>query len=158
MARKLKTFITNSGFFELAVAAPSMKAALEAWGIDQDLFAQGFAKQTLDADTVAATAAAPGMVLRRPVGSRSTFKQKAELPKVKAAKKASKVRKAHVDLATVRAAGAALARAQARHQRRIAALDKERNAIHDKIVREQERWDAERQGLEDDLRDAKIPR
>jgi len=30
MARKLKTYITNLGFFELAIAAPSMKAALEA--------------------------------------------------------------------------------------------------------------------------------
>jgi colicin import membrane protein len=29
MARKLKTFVTILGFFELAIAAPSMKAALE---------------------------------------------------------------------------------------------------------------------------------
>ena len=27
MARKLKTYVTNLGFFELALAAPSMKAA-----------------------------------------------------------------------------------------------------------------------------------
>src|SRR6478672_9602980 len=32
MARKLKTYTTSVGFFDLAVAAPSMKAALEAWG------------------------------------------------------------------------------------------------------------------------------
>ena len=32
MARKLKTFTTSIGFFDLAIAAPSMKAALEAWG------------------------------------------------------------------------------------------------------------------------------
>lgn len=30
MARALKTYITNLGFFELAISAPSMKAALEA--------------------------------------------------------------------------------------------------------------------------------
>jgi hypothetical protein len=34
MARKLKTYQTSLGFFDLAVAAPSMKAALEAWGAD----------------------------------------------------------------------------------------------------------------------------
>jgi hypothetical protein len=32
MARKLKTYQTSIGFFDLAIAAPSMKAALDAWG------------------------------------------------------------------------------------------------------------------------------
>src|ERR1700731_3483619 len=35
MARKLKTYQTSLGFFDLAIAAPSMKAALEAWGAEQ---------------------------------------------------------------------------------------------------------------------------
>jgi hypothetical protein len=34
MARKLKTYQTSLGFFDQAIAAPSMKAALEAWGAD----------------------------------------------------------------------------------------------------------------------------
>ena len=38
MARKLKTYQTSLGFFDLAIAAPSMKAALEAWGADSNLF------------------------------------------------------------------------------------------------------------------------
>jgi hypothetical protein len=38
MARKLKTYQTSLGFFEQAIAAPSMKAALEAWGADSNLF------------------------------------------------------------------------------------------------------------------------
>ncbi|MET4035820.1 hypothetical protein ABIB94_007521 [Bradyrhizobium sp. JR7.2] len=46
MARKLKTFQTSLGFYDLAVAAPSMKAALEAWGADSNLFHQGVAKET----------------------------------------------------------------------------------------------------------------
>jgi colicin import membrane protein len=41
MARKLKTYQTSLGFFEQAIAAPSMKAALEAWGADSNLFHQG---------------------------------------------------------------------------------------------------------------------
>jgi hypothetical protein len=31
MARKLKTYQTSLGFFDLVIVAPSMKAALEAW-------------------------------------------------------------------------------------------------------------------------------
>ncbi|MES2292693.1 MAG: cell envelope biogenesis protein TolA [Pseudomonadota bacterium] len=81
MARKLKTFITNIGFFELALAAPSMKAALEAWGMGHNAFQHGFAKQTDDPKIVAATMAKPGVVLRRAVGTKGEFKEQAELPK-----------------------------------------------------------------------------
>src|SRR5215471_10236714 len=55
MARKLKTFQTSLGFYDLAIAAPSMKAALEAWGAASNLFHQGVAKETDDPDVVAAT-------------------------------------------------------------------------------------------------------
>jgi colicin import membrane protein len=81
MPRKLKTFITNIGFFELALAAPSMKAALDAWGMGHNAFQQGFAKQTDDPKIVAATMAKPGVVLRRPVGTKGAFTEHAELPK-----------------------------------------------------------------------------
>ena len=80
MARKLKTYQTSLGFFDLAVAAPSMKAALEAWGADSNLFHQGAAKQSEDPDVIAATMTAPGVVLKRPVGSSGPFKEHAELP------------------------------------------------------------------------------
>ena len=81
MARKLKTFTTSAGFFDLAVAAPSMKAALEAWGSRSNLFQHGFAKISDDPKIVAATMAHPGVVLRRPVGSDGAFSEHAELPK-----------------------------------------------------------------------------
>jgi colicin import membrane protein len=82
MPRKLKTYITNLGFFELALAAPSMKAALDAWGMGHNTFHQGFAKETHDAKIVAATMAMPGIVLRRPVGTKGEFEENAELPKL----------------------------------------------------------------------------
>jgi hypothetical protein len=81
MARKLKTYQTSIGFFDLAIAAPSMKAALEAWGSDTNLFQQGFAKETDEPAIVAATLAKPGVVLRRPVGSDGAFSERAGLPK-----------------------------------------------------------------------------
>jgi hypothetical protein len=80
MPRKLKTYQTSLGFFDLAVVAPSMKAALEAWGADSNLFRQGAAKESEDSDVIAATMAAPGVVLKRPVGSSGPFKEHAELP------------------------------------------------------------------------------
>jgi hypothetical protein len=80
MAKKLKTYQTSVGFFDLAVAAPSMKAALAAWGSGRNLFHDGVAKQTDDPKVVAATMAAPGVVLKRPVGSSAAFKAQAELP------------------------------------------------------------------------------
>jgi colicin import membrane protein len=80
MARKLKVFQTSIGFYDLAIAAPSMKAALEAWGADSNLFHQGVAKESKDPDVIAATIAKPGVILRRPVGSDGPFREKAELP------------------------------------------------------------------------------
>lgn len=80
MARKLKTYQTSLGFFDQAIAAPSMKAALEAWGADSNLFHQGAARESDDPDVVAATMAKPGVVLKRPVGSTGPFREHAELP------------------------------------------------------------------------------
>jgi colicin import membrane protein len=72
--------MTSIGFFDQAIAAPSMKAALEAWGSKSNLFHQGFAKETDDPAIVEATMAKPGLVLKRPIGSNQPFKETAELP------------------------------------------------------------------------------
>src|SRR5437016_13717445 len=80
MARKLKTYQTSLGFFDQAIAAPSMKAALEAWGTKTNLFHQGVAKEVDDPDVIAATMRKPGVILRRPVGSNGPFKEHADLP------------------------------------------------------------------------------
>jgi colicin import membrane protein len=80
MARKLKTYQTSLGFYDLAIAAPSIKAALEAWGAGSNLFHQGIANESSDPEVVAAAMSKPGIVLRRPVGSDGSFKEHAELP------------------------------------------------------------------------------
>jgi hypothetical protein len=129
MARKLKTYQTSLGFFDQAIAAPSMKAALEAWGADSNLFHQGAAKESHDPDVIAATMAKPGVVLRRPVGTDRTFTEYADLPtdlggagSTKAARK-SKVPKAKqsssrpVDKAAERKAALAYEREQKRRER-----------------------------------------
>jgi hypothetical protein len=60
MARKLKTYQTSMGFFDLAIAAPSMKAALEAWGSNSNLFHQGVAKESSDRQVIAAAMSKQG--------------------------------------------------------------------------------------------------
>jgi hypothetical protein len=80
MARKLKTYQTSQGFFDLAIAAPSMKAALQAWGANSNLFHQGFASETNEPKIIRATLAKPGVVLKRPVGTNQPFAENANLP------------------------------------------------------------------------------
>src|SRR3954463_16728211 len=124
MPRKLKTYQTSLGFFDLAVAAPSMKAAAEAWGGNTEDFGRGFAKQTDDPEIVAATMAKPGVVLKRPVGSNGRFSEHAKLPKdlpegikVRSAKpeREKKRQPEKVDVKTTRAAAFAYKR---EHKRR----------------------------------------
>ena len=75
MARKLKVFRTHLGFHDLIVAAPSKKAALEAWGAGPHLFSQGFAGVTDDPRLVKAALAKPGVVLKRQFGSTDEFRE-----------------------------------------------------------------------------------
>ncbi len=129
MPRKLKTYQTSLGFFDLAVAAPSKKAALEAWGTNSNLFHHGFAKEADDPAIVAATMAKPGVVLRRAVGSNASFSEHAGLPedlsvvKVKAAsrkpvaKSPASAPAPKVDDKAARAAAVAYARDQKRRDR-----------------------------------------
>lgn len=149
MPRKLKTYLTNLGFFELAVAAPSMKAALAAWGLTQNVFAQDLAKQTEDSRIVAAAEARPGTVLRRPIGSHGAFSEHAQLPKVKAAKK-PRPAKPKINRAA-KAAQDKLARALAGHRKRIAALEKTRDQLDARFEQESQRWQDEKERLESAL-------
>ncbi|MEJ0028355.1 MAG: cell envelope biogenesis protein TolA [Rhizomicrobium sp.] len=154
MPRKLRTFATSLGFYDLAVAAPSMKAALEAWGVSRDLFHQGFAHETVDPRIVAAAMARPGTVLRRPVGSNGPFTENTELPnslpaklpravpadvrhkgkKPKTGTRPAKV----VDLASERAARTAAADYDREHKRQ------EREHARDEAARGRERARRER--------------
>ncbi|MBR1150479.1 cell envelope biogenesis protein TolA [Bradyrhizobium sp. JYMT SZCCT0428] len=158
MARKLKTYQTSLGFFDLAIAAPSMKAALEAWGADSNLFHQGAAKETDDPDVLSATLAKPGVVLRRPVGSDGPFDEHAELPtnlgdgerlKTVRKPKSHKVKKPSpraVDKATERKASVAFEKEQKRRERERAreeaAKQKERERRRGAVDKAQAALDA----------------
>lgn len=58
-APKLKVFQAHFGFYDTIVAAPSQAAALRAWGVHQNVFADGQAKLTTDEAAVAARPRTP---------------------------------------------------------------------------------------------------
>jgi colicin import membrane protein len=76
--KRLKVFQAHMGFYDTVVAAPSQKAALEAWGAGQGEFAKGFARVTSEPAAVKSALAHPGQVLRRPFGSKGDFKRDAD--------------------------------------------------------------------------------
>ena len=63
-AKKLKVFRTPIGFHDAFVAAPSQKAALEAWGAESNLFAAGVAELVTEPALMKAPLARPGEVVR----------------------------------------------------------------------------------------------
>jgi colicin import membrane protein len=129
MPRKLKTYQTAQGFFDLAIATPSMKAALEAWDSNLNLFHKGLAREVDDSDVIAATLAKPGVVLQRPVGTNEPFVEHAHLPKtlpptdtrrdkpLKRLKPAKQPRSAETDDKTARKAALAYEEERQRRER-----------------------------------------
>jgi type IV secretory pathway VirB10-like protein len=118
---------SSAGFFDLAVAAPSMKAALEAWGSKNNLFHQGFAKVSDDPVVIKTTMAKPGVVLRRPVGTNAPFTEHASLPRnfakvvegpAKHQPSSSRQQAAPIDEKTARGAAAKYEREQKQRDRR----------------------------------------
>jgi hypothetical protein len=81
MARKV--FRAHLGFYDTIVAATSQKAALLAWGAGPSEFAHGFAHVTEDPQAVEAALKQPGVVLKRPYGSKGAFKFQPDVPKLR---------------------------------------------------------------------------
>jgi hypothetical protein len=146
MPRKLKVFRTPTGFHDAYVAAPSRKAALEAWGASANLFARGTAEQVTDPRLMAGPLAHPGEVIRvsrgdlkaqlKALGPRKKPPVKkgglgagpADEPKKPPSKAKPPPRRDGVDRAE-----AALAQVREKHARERAALEKEREALERKL-------------------------
>jgi colicin import membrane protein len=70
---KLKVFRTTIGFYDAVVAAPSMKAAVEAWGARPNIFRHGLAREIHDVKLVKMASEKPRVVFRKLVGSGKEF-------------------------------------------------------------------------------------
>jgi hypothetical protein len=71
---RMKTYEAEiDGLHQWVVAAPSQRAALDAFGVHQDLFGQGLARVTDDPAATKAAQASPLTPLRRAKGSKAPF-------------------------------------------------------------------------------------
>lgn len=162
MARKLKVFRTAAGFNDAYVAAPSRKAALEAWGAGADLFARGAAEEVTDKGLMAEPLARPGEVVMKSRGGLAEqlkalgpkkARAKAKVPAEAAApprKRARPPSRGKLDKAET-----ALAEAADRHAAEMRKLEDERQAIERKIEALQARQAREAAKLEQRERDAR---
>ena len=145
-SQKLKVFRTPIGFHDAYVAAPSQKAALEAWGADANIFAQGIAEQVTDPKLMEEPLARPGEVIKRVRGtheehvaalgreaSRRKVKSKEDTPKSKPSKLKPKPKRDELD-----AAEEALERAEKKQRKELRKIDERVQAL------ERERRDLQR--------------
>lgn len=143
MPRKLKVFRTTTGFHDAYVAAPSQKAALEAWGADANLFARGVAEQVTDPKLMAEPLKRPGEVIKlsrgdlsaqlKAFGPRRKPKAKADAPEESAKPRKAAKPKPPPKRDKVNAAEATLKKTRQRHSAEAAKLEAERDEIERKL-------------------------
>jgi hypothetical protein len=139
--RKLKVFQAQFGFFDTVVAVPSQAAALRAWGVRQNLFAEGQAAPASDPEAIKAALAHPDTPLRRAVGSDEPFvleptslPRVPDAPKRAAPKPAAKAKpqpasKPPADRRALDAAEAALRKLDENRRREEAAFRDQQDAL-----------------------------
>lgn len=160
MPAKLKVFATRIGFHDTVVAVPSQKAALAAWDVRDNLFAQGAAGLTDDPAAIEAALAKPGVVLRRAAGSHDPFSEtpgapavpKIDRPKTKAPPPGGSKKEAPPppDRSALTAAEKALASFEAEAEAEMQALDEARRELDARELDLRRSHDARRRDLERD--------
>ena len=154
--QKLKVFVTPIGFHDAYVAAPSQKAALEAWGADSNIFEQGIAEQVTDPKLMEEPLASPGKVIKRVRGSADEHLAELDraVPKKKAAKESGKVvqlkpkkPKPKPSRDELDAAEEALEKAEKKQRKKLREIDQELQALERKRRELQRKIEAERDKL-----------
>lgn len=159
--RRLKVFTAQLGFFESVVAVPNQAKALRAWGVHQNLFANGDAKSATAEDAIAAALAHPGTPLRRAIGSDDAFSVEPDLPTVpppqprtrSADRKAESETRAKAepprpDRSALDAADEALKRVNETQAREQAALEQRRQDLETEYAEAKARWREDRREAE----------
>ena len=131
---RLKVFGATMGFFDTVVAAPSQAEALKAWGVRQNLFAEGAAHIVVDDAAVRAALAHPGEPLRRPIGSHKPFGRDADAPTLPDAPKGRRTRPTAPDRSALDAAEAALQRIEQDREREEAGFAEAKRALDQRIA------------------------
>jgi hypothetical protein len=142
MAPRLKVFLTSDGLTDYVVAASSRPKALAAWGVRQDLFKEGQAREIDDPALVKAALAQPGEVLRRSAGAQG------KLAALKPAKPVKPAGATKAELRKIAELENRLAGLQADHARAAAKLARERTQLDLRIAALEKAQARERAALE----------
>ncbi len=137
--RRLKVFQAAFGFYDTVVAAPNQGEALKAWGVRQNLFAEGAARVVDDQEAVEAALAHPGAPLRRPIGSKDSFRLDPARPAMPAAK-SKPARHETPDRTALSAAEAALRGARRNQAEEAADLAQRRKDLDTAERQAKTRW------------------
>ena len=161
MPRKLKVFRMPIGFEDAYVAAPSRKAALQAWGAEHDQFARGVAEEVTDPKLTKEPLAHPGEVIRKSRGDlASQLKalpprpKKGATAKVEPAKKRASKPKPPPKRDKLDAAERALKEAQQRQREESARLEAQLSALQARQKKELAKLTAARDAARDAFRAA----
>lgn len=148
---RLKVFAWSNGLKTYAVATTSRPKALEAWGINQDMFKEGLAHEVDDPALIEAATAQPGVVVEQAVGggAAKAIAASAPPPKPKGPTPAQK------RVAELKARIEALGD---EHQQALDQLDAERRALEERAARMRDEHEAARDGLVRKLRAAQTDR
>ncbi|MBK8840834.1 MAG: hypothetical protein IPO30_19770 [Hyphomonadaceae bacterium] len=160
--------MTQIGFHNWLVAAPSQKAALEAWDVKENLFAIGAAKVVTDEDCIKLALQTPGVPT--PVDSKHAFARATKVlrledhragrrppaPARETAKKKPAVRKKRkVDRSKLDRAEQALEDFKKRSVRERAAIIRAQRALDQKTEALEQELEAEEERLEELLAEAR---
>ena len=134
---KLKLFKTVIGFHDAYVAAPSQKAALEAWGASTDLFSAGLAERIDDPAVCEAAFEKPGTIITAMRGSTREWTERAKA-------KPNTPSKADTEKAKIEKRLAGL---EMRHSQTMAALDLQIDSLRERRDSVERKFAAERDKL-----------
>jgi hypothetical protein len=151
--QKLKVYSTPIGFHDAFVAAPSQKAALEAWGASTNLFSQGSAHVVTDPKLAKVPLQNPGQVIKVSRGSHAeqlaalakqqSPKRKSE-PEIEIVAKKAKKRAPKPNRAALTKAEDALEALRNKQDAEMAKLEKEMDALERRRREVQRRHERER--------------
>lgn len=149
MAARLKVFITSDGLTDYVVATGSRAKALAAWGVRQDLFKEGSARETDDPALRAAALAQPETVLRKPSGGR------AKLAQLKPRPKPARPAPSKAALRKVSDLERRLAAAELEHDKAMARLASARRKLDAATAQQTEAYETRRREIERALKSAR---
>ena len=138
---KLKLFKAVIGFHDTYVAAPSQKAALEAWGASTDLFSAGLAERIDDRAVCEAAFGKPGTIITAKRGTKKEWTERAK-PKAKKSPRADAAR-ARIEKR--------LAALETRRAKAVAALELQIDSLLEKRDALERKFMAHRENLERQL-------